>query len=167
MNAAASVTMKQYKIVNGTSYDTRTPDEVIQILERSRMSRTRLHISLGDTETGRDWLEEHDVFGHVGRSAGQVKIPLLIATRRSIGGSGILDHCIVRIRVNGTVIYQHSNYHFGTVTIRRNNEAVTFPDGRQLTVNVLRDGQIHASFESIEKAIRWTHRLGLLATVEA
>ncbi len=167
MNATKTVSLKHYKIVNGTSYDIRTPNEVVQILERSRLNRTRLHISLGDVETGRDWLEEHDVFGHVGRSTGTIKVPLLIPTRRSLGGAGILDHCIVRIRLNGAVLYQHPNYYVGALTIRQKDNEVNLPNGHKLTVDVLRDGQVQASFESIEKANRWVKRLGLQATLEA
>jgi len=42
--------MKQYKIENGTSYDARTPSEVINVLERVRQNRTRLHVSLGESD---------------------------------------------------------------------------------------------------------------------
>ena len=63
--------MKQYKQVNGTSYDIRTPDEVVAVVEQARLSRTRLHISLGDIETGKDWLEDFETHGYVGRSMGR------------------------------------------------------------------------------------------------
>lgn len=53
--------MKEYKTINGTSFDVRTPDEVVTILENARQTRTRLHVSLGDSESGRDWLEENMV----------------------------------------------------------------------------------------------------------
>ena len=46
--------MKEYKTENGTSYDVRTPDEVVAILEDARQNRTRLHVSLGDSESGRE-----------------------------------------------------------------------------------------------------------------
>src|SRR5437899_9975118 len=97
--------MKTYKIVNGTSFDERTPDEVIRVLENARLNRTRLHVSLGETDNdrgqlGRDWLEEFETHGYIGRSMGPVKVPLLIANRRSTGGGAILDHCIIRIRLS-------------------------------------------------------------------
>lgn len=44
--------MKEYQFVSGTAYDHRTPLEVIRVLEKARLNRTRLHISLGDAETG-------------------------------------------------------------------------------------------------------------------
>jgi hypothetical protein len=159
--------MKQYKVVNGTSYDVRTPDEVVRVLEQARLNRTRLHVSFGDTATGRDWLEEFDINGYVGRSMGPVKVPLLIANRRSLGGAAILDHCIVRIRASagGRVLYQHPAYHFGSLAIRPKTAAMPLPDGRLLKVDVLQDGAVHASFESIEKARRWVHKLGVVAPI--
>ena len=60
--------MKEFKVENGTFYDAKTPIAVVNVLEKARLNRTRLHISLGDAVTGSDWLEENDVFGFVGRS---------------------------------------------------------------------------------------------------
>jgi len=164
--------MKTYKITNGTSFDSRTPDEVIRVLENARLNRTRLHVSLGEWEgpsAGRDWLESNDVQGYVGRSMGPVKVPLLVANRRSLGGGAILDHCIVRIRTSsgGRVLYQHPQYHHGDLEIRQKAEALTLPNGRVLTVDVLRDGEPHAAFENVEKARRWVRKLGVTAPIAA
>ena len=136
--------IKEYKIRDGTSWDARTSDEVIDVLEKARRNHTRLHLSSGYTEyhaanwekaagsllmkeplgakvLGRDWLEENNTCGYIGRSTGSIKIPLLINNKRSIGGPGLLDHCIVRIRTTrgGRVLWQHPNYHHGKITIHR------------------------------------------------
>jgi len=161
--------MKTYKHINGTSYHNETPDEVILVLESARQNRTRLHISLGDTASGRDWLEEFETHGYVGRSMGPVKVPLLVANTRSLGGGSILAHCIVRIRTSagGRVLWQHPDYHHGTLEIRQKTEPVTLPDGRTLTVDVLRDGELHASFEDMQKARRWVNKLGVITPISA
>lgn len=164
--------MKNYKLANGTSYDSRTPDAVVGVLESARQSRTRLHISLGETEgpnAGRDWLEEFETHGYVGRSMGPVKVPILLANRRSLGGGAVLDHHIVRIRqsAGGRILYQHPEYHFGELVIRPKAEPVALPDGRVLTVDVLRDGQLHAAFENMERARRWANKLGVRAELVA
>lgn len=161
--------MKTYKLINGTSYHDETPDEVIRVLENARQNRIRLHISLGDQQTGRDWLEEFETHGHIGRSMGTVKVPLLVSNTRSLGGGAILDHCIVRIRTSagGRVLWQHPSYHHGTLEIRQKTEPVTLPDGRTLTVDVLRDGELQAAFENITKARRYISKLGVRAEIVA
>jgi len=160
--------MKTYKLVNGTSYDARTPDEVIAVLEKARRERVRLHVSLGYTEgpnTGLDWLEEFDSHGYIGRSTGGIKVPLLIATARSTGGGALLDHCVVRIRqsAGGQVLYQHRAYRHGTLEVRPKDQPVHLPDGRLLTVDILRDGEPHAAFASTGQALRWLRKLGVEA----
>lgn len=157
------------KTTNGTTYHDETPDEVIRVLENARQNRTRLHISLGDQQTGRNWLEEFETHGYIGRSMGPVKVPLLVANTRSLGGGAILDHCIVRIRTSagGRVLWQHPSYHHGQLQIRQKTEPVTLRDGRVLTVDVLRDGELHSSFEDMQKARRWVHKLGVIAPIAA
>jgi hypothetical protein len=164
--------MKNYKTIYGTSFDTRTPDEVIRVLESARLNRTRLHICLGETDgpnAGRDWLEEWGSHGYIGRSTGTVKIPLLIANRRSLGGPGLLDHCIIRVRTSsgGRVLYQNPKYHHGNLEIRAKAEPVALPDGRVLTVDVFRDNELHAAFENFEQARRWANKLGVVAPIAA
>lgn len=102
----------QYTIVNDTAYDVRTPAKVIDVLENARLLKRRVKIYLGDAETGRDWLEEFDTTGTIGRSTGNYKVPLLIKTVRSHGGSSILTHCILKIKdvASGRVLYQADNY---------------------------------------------------------
>jgi hypothetical protein len=151
--------MKEYKTINGTSFDVRTP----HVLEKARLNRTRLHISLGDVSTGRDWLDEYGCFGFVGRSMGPSKVPLILPLSRSIGGAAILDHCIVRIRLSsgGRVLYQHPNYHHGKIELRQKEQPILLDDGRSLLVDVLRDSQVQAAFETVTKARRYVQKLGL------
>lgn len=154
---------KEYQIVGGTYFDARTPIEVINVLEKARLNRTRLHISLGDATTGRDWLEEFECFGFVGRSMGPIKEPLILPVRRSIGGGAILDHCIIRIRHSsgGQVLWQHPKYHHGKIEVRQKDQAIVLEDGRSLIVDVLCDGQVQACFETVAKAMRYVQKLGL------
>jgi hypothetical protein len=122
-------TLPGMKQINGTSYHDETPDDVIRVLENARQSRVRLHISYGDRTTGRDWLEEFETQGYIGRSMGPVKVPLLLPNRRSTGGGAVLDRCIVRIRTaaGGRVLWQHPTYHHGKVEIRSKAEPLSLP----------------------------------------
>lgn len=88
------------KVVNGTSYKDNTPDKVIDWLELLRTNHIRARLFYG--KDGKCWNEEFDTIGTISRSTGTVKIPLLIKNSRSLGGTGIIDNCIVRIDMKDT-----------------------------------------------------------------
>ena len=94
-------------IVNGTTYNDTTPRQIIDILENARKSGVRVRIFLGYTETGRDWLEEHDTIGIIARSCGKVKIPILLRNSTSSSGFGIMTQNIVKITIDKKIVYQH------------------------------------------------------------
>tara|TARA_R110000765_G_C18497394_1_gene554916 strand:+ start:19 stop:330 length:312 start_codon:yes stop_codon:yes gene_type:complete len=102
--------MKNYKEVNGTFYDVKTIEKVVKVLEDCRLNETRIVLDYGDIETGRTWGDVYDITGRVGRSTGNVKIPLLIHNIRSMGGPSILDHCIIGIKESkgGKVLYSYN-----------------------------------------------------------
>ena len=104
--------MKNYKVINGTSFNENTPNDVCNILSNAINSRKRLKLYYGDIETGRNWNEEHDIIGYIGRSTGTNKIPLLIHNSRSIGGGAILDNCIIKIveTETGRTLYKANNF---------------------------------------------------------
>lgn len=104
----------QYKVYEDTCYHIDTPDDIIKILHNIRQSGLRVRFHFGDIITGRDWNDEYDVTGTIGRSMGPYKIPLLIKTKRSYGGFSLLDHCIVKITTTikpYNTLYQHPTYH--------------------------------------------------------
>lgn len=104
-----------YKIVNDTAYHLGTPDEVVKIIEEARQSTSKLRFCFGDPETGRDWEEIYDTAGYIRRSAGSIKIPLLIKKTTNSGGDGLLDHCIVKIEkrryMRYIMVWTHPKYH--------------------------------------------------------
>jgi hypothetical protein len=174
--------MTEYKIKNGTYYHCATDDAVIKVLESARINRTRLHISYGYTdeslwdadaekEIGLDWLEEFDTVGRIGRSTGDIKIPLICHNSRSIGGSSVLSDCIVRIRESKgkRILYEHPQYHVGTVECRIPTEprvwnqvkkGVIIPHYHR--VFVYRNGSEQAAFETMVKARRYLIKLGIM-----
>ena len=104
---------------------------------------------LGDTETGRSWHEENDVYGWVGRSVGPIKVPILLRIRKSRGGPAIMDNCIVRLLVDGREVYRHPNYKMPDIEIFEVGYDEKLPWEARL------DGEAHARFETREKAQRW------------
>jgi|WetSurMetagenome_2_1015567.scaffolds.fasta_scaffold245035_2 hypothetical protein len=108
--------IKYKQLPSGVFYTADTPDDLIEILEKLRLSHRRVKFCFGDRSTGKDWEEEHDIYGRIGNSTGTIKIPLLIFNNRSFGGGALLTSCIVKITESTRpyeVIYEHPNYHRG------------------------------------------------------
>lgn len=98
------------RLENGTCYHAETSDKVIEALENARVNRLRVRVWYG--KDGKSWNEENDILGYIGRSTGNIKIPLLVYNRRSFGGGGLLDDCIVKIvdTKTGRTLYKHENF---------------------------------------------------------
>lgn len=128
------------KAPSGVHYHARTAPEVVKILEMARVSSLKVRLFYGDPETGKDWLEEHDVEGRLGNSMGPLKVPLLVAPGQ-IGGAPLLDQCIVRIQVRGMEAWRHPNYHTGLLSLGPTG-VPSEPYG------VLVDGAIRTRFKS-------------------
>lgn len=110
--------VKRYKITNdGTYYSSKTPDAVIEEIEKARHAGYRIRVYYRDQKTGRCWMDEALTTGTVGRSTGRIKIPLLIATRRSLGGPALLDSCIIKIASSGRTLYQHPSFNMPRIDI--------------------------------------------------
>ncbi|MCK9513679.1 MAG: hypothetical protein M0R28_20980 [Pigmentiphaga sp.] len=134
-----------------------TPEAVQRILSDAvgiRSQRFRIHY--GDAETGRDWLEEWNVEGYIGRSTGREQIPLLVYNRRSMGGPGILSANVVKIRTarGGVVLWQHPKYHLPRIQLRCDLSA-------RLAWEVLTDGSVHAAFHTEADRTRWLRKMGV------
>ena len=97
--------------MNTTSFNTNTPQKVREILEWARENRKRIRVYYGDKVTGRDWCGAHNMIGYIGRSCGQVKVPLLMCNRNSCYGPAVMDDCIVKITYDHQVLYQHPDYY--------------------------------------------------------
>jgi hypothetical protein len=151
-----------YRVVHGTYYSSRTPRQVIQILEEARESGQVLRVHYGDRETGKDWLDEYDVEGTIGRSMGPVKIPLLI-TPGECGGPGMLDDAIVKIRQGDKTLYTHHQYHPGKIIMRpiTKEDIQRVPNLKDYTTAIDVNGKNHANFPTINDAVQWVHKLGL------
>lgn len=141
-----------------TWFDARTPKKVQAVLEDARKSGDRVRIFTGDAETGRDWMEELDTIGRIGRSAGPMKSPLLIAAGEC-GGPALLTHCILRIvdLDTGSELYKHPKYFVPRMELL---EAPSYEKASGYTHCVKvesKDGvlETHATFKSQAEAAHW------------
>lgn len=128
------------------------PRPVRTLLERYRKSGEPLRLFFGDPKTGRDWLEENDVIGTIGRSMGPMKVPLLI-TDGGYGGGAILCSNIIRIvdvRSRKT-LWLCRNYSPTTFLIREQEN----PERPWATVDNGDPSTILAAFSTYGEAAAW------------
>jgi len=102
---------KIYWLYGGLYFTEGTNEKVMQIISDAFKSRTRLIFDYGDITTGKSCNETFDTTGYIGRSTGEIKVPLLVYNSRSYGG-GALTSSIVKITTSKgkIVLYQHPNY---------------------------------------------------------
>lgn len=129
-----------------TYFDPATDPKAARVLDRCREESTKVRLILGDTVTGRIWLDEHDVVGRIGRSMGTLKVPLLIEPGAD-GGSAILTACLLAIIDwgSGEFLFRHPKYHAPALLIRPS-------DNTERPWDVLQDEQVVACFPDIGKA---------------
>lgn len=133
-----------------TFFDPDTPAAVQTLLEAYRKSGKPLRVFLGNAETGRDWLEEFDVVGSIGRSMGPLKVPLLVA-KGADGGGALLTANIVRL-VDATSlreVYRHPAYHLPEFDILPCTDTKGYAEMVQV------QGQVHARFRKEGQAAKW------------
>jgi len=97
--------------LNGTTYDEGTKPEVMAILERCRLARTRIRWRYGGDD-GLDWGDSMYMEGYIGRSCGKYKVPISLYNSRSDGGPSLLTARIIKIETTKgkTLLYQAANY---------------------------------------------------------
>lgn len=104
------VNFRDVRSAFGTYYHDTTPPEVVRHLDTAMNTGQRVRFWLGDSATGKNWMDEYHVAGRVGRSTGWKKMALIITSSRSHGGCAILTDCIVRLDVGGRTVYQHPGF---------------------------------------------------------
>ena len=137
-------------------------------------TRKRVRFFYGSVVDGRDWADENDVSGYIGRSIGREPCLLLLGNSRSIGGMAILTHCILRLIIDSREVYRHPLYQpiqweCKDVDPKYAWCACGACDGEwvfavhslagnrcePLPFEVWRDGSIHARFRSAAARDRW------------
>jgi len=132
-----------------TWFDPETDPQVKSVLEQYRLSRKKIRVFLGSTQTGRDWCEEYDVVGRISRSTGALKAPLLISGNEP-GGPALLTACILRLLdvETGKELYRHPLYETPAFEVVPSKE-------KGYKVEVLRDSQVYARFKTDTIARNW------------
>lgn len=140
-------------------FDEGTNEDVQRAITSAFNTRERIRVFYGIAATGKDWMEENDVTGYIGRSTGVKKAPLLVKYARSMGGGSLITSSIVKIvrTSDGCVLYQNPKYTIPTLIILT-NDGVEYPYG-VYCVTTAEDGvkshNVQARFTTIEQAERY------------
>lgn len=98
----------EYTVVSETNYKKNTDTALISILENLRSNGKRITVYYGDTGTKKLWGGDKQS-GYIGRSTGWVKIPLLVNNSRSLGGTSLIEDCILKLEYSnkkeGGILY--------------------------------------------------------------
>ncbi len=139
-----------------TWFNFRTPERIRKLLERCRKDNILVRVFYGDTETGRDWLCEHDTIGRIGRSMGPFKAPLIVPDGEC-GGPAVLDQHIVKMVdvASGYVLYKHPKYREPELGIRMLDAPIRAADGHSITHGVWAGLTQQAGFSSYAQAAAW------------
>ncbi len=137
----------KYKQIGKLWFHEETKPKVCAAIKKCYDNEWVVKIYQGDVKTGKVWNEEHDRIGQISRSTGQIQIPLLVP-KGERGGGGLLDHCIVGIKITdtGEWIYMHPNLQLPMVTI------VSPSDIAEYKYNTLVDGELYGRHKTLEDA---------------
>lgn len=127
------------------TYPEKMPEPVQKILADAHKYNMKLRIFYGDLKTGAAWPEEHDVMGTIGCSTGPQKVPLIIASSQTVGGSPVM-YPVVAICSHTHWLYKHPTFTFGKWMYKADD------DGK---IWVYFNGEKHASFVNIRKATNY------------
>lgn len=144
--------LDKYRIHNDTYYHKELPLVALAIIEQCRTTHSRIRLHYGDLETGRDYLEEHDIKGKIGRSIGPVKVPLLVPVGGD-GGPELFSHIVKISLLNGDVLYKHPNWHLPKIEERPCVSPDLVKQGYKYEVLV--EGEIHARFKTLTSLDVW------------
>ena len=102
---------------------------LMNIILRAYKYKFRIRVFYGDIHTGRSWNEEYDVMGTIGRTTGNIKIPILVHNKRSWGGGALLLSSIIRIDdiEDKRTLWKLPNFHVEKMTIEKSGAYKDYP----------------------------------------
>ena len=165
---------KEYKVCNGTFYSAEALDGVILALEYARVNRIRIRVfyaykTAGEKENGvKDsefdvlevWEDENDCIGWLGRSIGNIKIPILLSSSSSCFGSPILDSRTVLVKTTeGNVLFSADGLKFPEWKVNADSDKKTCE--LLYKTSLMEDFKVYATCkdEDFQKAVRRMEKL--------
>ena len=145
------------KLADGTVEDYASVNEgLMKVLKKYENYPRRVRIWYGDRQTGESWNDEYDVTGTIGRTNGQIKIPIILNNKRSLGGPALLVGSIIRVDdIEGKkTLWKVSGFHVSPM------EIILFPEQKDYPYAVMQneDNGVRvnvANFKTENQAQRW------------
>lgn len=165
---------KEYKVYNGTFYSAEALDGAILALEYARVNKIRIRIfyaykTTEEKENGvKDsefdvlevWNDEFDCIGRLGRSNGDIKIPILLSSSSSCYGSPILDSRTVLVKTTeGKVLFSADGLKFPEWKVNADSDKKTCE--LLYKTSLMKDFKVYATCrnEDFQKAVRYLGNL--------
>ena len=165
---------KEYKVCNGTFYSAEALDGAILALEYARVNRIRIRVfyaykTAAEKENGvKDsefdvlevWEDENDCIGRLGRSNGNIKIPILLSSSSSCFGSPILDSRTVLVKTTeGNVLFSADGLKFPEWKVNADSDKKTCE--LLYKTSLMEDFKVYATCknEDFQKAVRRMEKL--------
>ena len=165
---------KEYKVCDGTFYSADALDGAILALEYARTNQIRVRIfyaykTAEEKERGvKDsefdvlevWNEEFDCVGRLGRSNGNIKVPILLSSASSHYGSPILESRIVLIKTtDGRVLFSADGLKFPEWKVNADSDKKTCE--LLYKTSLMEDFKVYATCrnEDWQKAVRYIDNL--------
>lgn len=131
-------------------------EALMSLIVRAWKYKFRIRVFYGDIHTGRSWNEEYDVMGTIGRTTGNIKIPILVHNKRSWGGGALLLSSIIRIDdiEDKRTLWKLPNFHVEKMTIEKRSVSTDYPFA---VMQAQDNGAISnvANFKTEGKAKKW------------
>lgn len=118
-----------YRVNMGVCYNILTPVELVRVLETVRIQDIKIRLFYGNTihfkPAGLDWMYDEanaKLEGFICRSNNpNVSVPLILSSLHAKQGICIIPESIVKVINARTkeVLYQHPNYHYPRIAIRK------------------------------------------------
>ena len=132
-------------------------EALMSLIVKAWKFKFRIRIFYGDIHTGRSWNEEYDVMGKIGRTCGNIKIPILLRRKDSCCGGALLLSSVIRIDdiEDKMTLWKLPNFHVEPM------EIVYYPDDpNDLPYNVMqtKDSGVRvnvANFRTEAQAQKW------------
>ena len=165
---------KEYKVCNGTFYSAEALDGAILALEYARVNKIRIRIfyaykTTEEKENGvKDsefdvlevWEDENDCIGWLGRSIGNIKIPILLSSSSSCFGSPVLDSRTVLVKTTkGKALFLADGLKFPEWKVNADFDKKTCE--LLYKTSLMEDFKVYATCknEDFQKAVRCMERL--------